>query len=164
MKQVFIAKAGLSKMQWLWLILSQLYYLAARWSAVVKWIMNPWNWLSVTFIILMERQVRSGLTTSHANKSTKAMFLTQFVWKSNYWNEERDTCKSVHKGKDQSAKTAKEKGDISEAWLGKALRRGDILGWSLSREQWALGHQGGEDAVAQAEGTVNQWRNECING
>lgn len=70
MKAIFTAKAVLSKMQWLWLILSQLYYLAARWSAVLKWIMNPWNWLSVTFIILMERQVRSGLTTSHANETT----------------------------------------------------------------------------------------------
>lgn len=70
MKAKFTAKAVLSKMQWLWLILSQPYYLAARWSAVLKWIMNPWNWLSVTFIILMERQVRSGLTTSHANQTT----------------------------------------------------------------------------------------------
>lgn len=70
MKAIFTAKAVLSKMQWLWLILSQPYYLAARWSAVLKWIMNPWNWLSVTFIILMERQVRSGLTTSHANETT----------------------------------------------------------------------------------------------
>lgn len=73
MEAIFMAEAVLSKMQWLWLILSQPYYLAARWSAVLKWIMNPWNWLSVTFIILMERQVRSGLTTSHANESTTAM-------------------------------------------------------------------------------------------
>lgn len=71
MNLVFIAEAGLSEERWLWLILSQLYYLAARWSVVVKWIMNSWNWLSVTFIILMERQVRSGLTTSHANQRTK---------------------------------------------------------------------------------------------
>lgn len=69
MKAIFTAKALLSKMQWLWLILSQPYYLAARWSAVLKWIMNPWNWLFVTFIILMERQVRSGLTTPHANET-----------------------------------------------------------------------------------------------
>lgn len=71
MNLVFIAEAGLSEVRWLWLILSQLYYLAARWSVVVKWIMNSWNWLSVTFIILMERQVRSGLTTFHANQKTK---------------------------------------------------------------------------------------------